>query len=476
MARAVGAVQPAEVADQAAALDRTVKRIRQMVEARRHRAATRLANLDSSPKTLAVDLDRATEARRRLRDKMTMIPALRRELETAREVENERAEAVERAWGEVYSALESGLARLDPTYTERLGSGRPDADAILEAIRRVTVAAGLNGAEQRREQHVRRVAELGGRLADARQRLADARQAADQSLREARGAQAEARLRPDWPAGGLVQAPLSPSAVDGGSADPHAGALDALLVELSDHPLPDTIDHDGDDANGGRPSWAPSLSVEVLEDLLERLQERINVTRHTVGSLEDALGVAAADVDAEDAERVAESMARSLEVRRRAVEIVSVASRNVMHQVLPSTLEHMRHLLPYLTDGRYFDARLTDDFRIEVWDEAAGDWRRKTIFSGGAKDQFSLALRLAFALATLPEERGAAPSFLFLDEPLGGFDPDRARALVGLLTEGAVAESFDQIFLISHVPVEEEAFDYRLVLDAGQVVESDLSA
>ena len=78
-------------------------------------------------------------------------------------------------------------------------------------------------------------------------------------------------------------------------------------------------------------------------------------------------------------------------------------------------------------------------------------------------------------MATLPEERGSAPSFLFLDEPLGAFDPRRAEALIELLTTGEVAQAFDQIFLISHVPVDEERFDRTVALEAGRVVASDLA-
>jgi exonuclease SbcC len=111
-----------------------------------------------------------------------------------------------------------------------------------------------------------------------------------------------------------------------------------------------------------------------------------------------------------------------------------------------------------------------------VWDERGGAFKEKNIFSGGTKDQFSLALRLAFALATLPQERGSAPSFIFLDEPLGSFDNERADALIDLLTEGEIARAFDQIFLISHVHVDERLFTHRVVLENGRVVEMDLPA
>ncbi|MCL4396230.1 MAG: hypothetical protein M1482_15750 [Chloroflexi bacterium] len=107
---------------------------------------------------------------------------------------------------------------------------------------------------------------------------------------------------------------------------------------------------------------------------------------------------------------------------------------------------------------------------------AGGAFKEKNIFSGGTKDQFSLALRLAFALATLPQERGTSPSFIFLDEPLSSFDEERADALIYLLTEGEIARAFDQIFLISHVHVDERQFTHHVVLENGRVAASDLPA
>ena len=110
-----------------------------------------------------------------------------------------------------------------------------------------------------------------------------------------------------------------------------------------------------------------------------------------------------------------------------------------------------------------------------MWDQAAGRYVRKHLFSGGARDQASLALRLAFALATLPKELGAIPGFIFLDEPLSAFDEERSLALTRVLTTGAIAEAFAQVFLISHSQViEPDAFDYHLRMDAGRVAESTL--
>lgn len=82
----------------------------------------------------------------------------------------------------------------------------------------------------------------------------------------------------------------------------------------------------------------------------------------------------------------------------------------------------MQPLLQQLTGGRYRDIRLTPDesngqqeemdYRIRVWDSTAGRFVGKNLFSGGTRDQCSLALRLAFALATLPQELGIAPGLI----------------------------------------------------------------
>jgi hypothetical protein len=42
------------------------------------------------------------------------------------------------------------------------------------------------------------------------------------------------------------------------------------------------------------------------------------------------------------------------------------------------------------------------------------------------------------------------------------------------LTEGEVAESFDQLFLVSHVAVPDRLFDYVITMSDGRVAESDL--
>jgi len=249
---------------------------------------------------------------------------------------------------------------------------------------------------------------------------------------------------------------------------------------------------------GGEISDAPTLkeleklskrfeSLKLEEEATLRAQHRDFVGR--VRSLQDQqadlereLGLAGESLDRAECARELAEKERAMQVRDRGAAIVSVARRRIVQKVLPATMDYMRTILPTLTQDRYHDAQLDDEtYKIQVWDERAnsadgqgGSFKEKNIFSGGTKDQFSLALRLAFALATLPQERNTAPSFIFLDEPLGSFDDERAQALVYLLTEGEIAQAFDQIFLISHVRVDERLFTHRVLMEQGRVGFTDL--
>jgi DNA repair exonuclease SbcCD ATPase subunit len=155
--------------------------------------------------------------------------------------------------------------------------------------------------------------------------------------------------------------------------------------------------------------------------------------------------------------------------------------KRIVQRVLPETEMHMRALLPDLTDGRYRDVTLlggdenSADLRIRVWDEQAGRYVGKHLFSGGTRDQCSLALRLAFALATLPKELGAMHGFNFLDEPLSSFDDRRSQALVDVLTRGPIAKQFPQVFLISHSQsFDPAAFTCALRMAGGRIASSTL--
>jgi hypothetical protein len=187
----------------------------------------------------------------------------------------------------------------------------------------------------------------------------------------------------------------------------------------------------------------------------------------------------------EECQQKVDELVEERKICELATKLLRETHDRIARRVLPITERNMQPLLQQLTDGRYRDVRLTPeesngqpgemDYRIRVWDPAAGRYVAKNLFSGGTRDQCSLALRLAFALATLPQELGVAPGFIFLDEPLSAFDAQRARALVELLTTGIISQQFSQVVLISHQHAfDRAAFHYHVRMEAGQVVESDL--
>ena len=203
--------------------------------------------------------------------------------------------------------------------------------------------------------------------------------------------------------------------------------------------------------------------------------------RQEVEALSQQHGFDADTLDVAECQKAYDDLAREQRQRRLAAEMADEVFKRIVQRVLPETEMHMRALLPDLTDGRYRDVTLlggdenSADLRIRVWDEQAGRYVGKHLFSGGTRDQCSLALRLAFALATLPKELGAMPGFIFLDEPLSSFDDRRSQALVDVLTRGPIAKQFPQVFLISHSQsFDPAAFTCALRMAGGRVASSTL--
>ncbi|MBV9866310.1 MAG: AAA family ATPase [Abitibacteriaceae bacterium] len=212
------------------------------------------------------------------------------------------------------------------------------------------------------------------------------------------------------------------------------------------------------------------------ERVLHERQEAVRDNRSQRRAEAQALGVGEEPLDLSEAETARNEAEKHIAVKRRASEIVNRTRQSIVSRVMPLTMQNMRQLLPLLTDGRYQDVLWDEENNyLAVYDSRAHAFQRKRVFSGGARDQISLALRLAFALATLPGEHNIRPGWLFLDEPLSSFDRRRTQALVDLLTQGAIRRHFAQIFLVSHSESFEPAqFDYRLRLEGGHIVESTL--
>src|SRR6266571_2109926 len=222
-----------------------------------------------------------------------------------------------------------------------------------------------------------------------------------------------------------------------------------------------------------------------LEEESQALEQELRELEHQELELSTKLLTGNSKLDLEQARKRMEQYERNYQTKKRGSLLVKAVSERLMHKMLPRTEYYMQQLLPLLTSGRYHDVRLRTDseegtasggpFQLRVWDSAANDYVSKSVLSGGTADQFSLVLRLAFAIAALPRELGAAPGFMLLDEPLSAFDSKRAQALVDVVTGELLGEHFEQVMFISHSGSFDPAlFPYHLYLEGGMVVESNL--
>ena len=261
-----------------------------------------------------------------------------------------------------------------------------------------------------------------------------------------------------------------------------------------------TLQHRQEEAARQQQSLRQELGMEAAETLktvCERLPDLLRSGEHTPDEWEATL-TGARDALAENrslrkaqaeiygvgeealllptAEAELAAADQEIAVKKRAGEIIEKTRQALIARVMPLTMQNVAQLLPLLTEGRYGDVKWDEaSSSLEVYDTRARAYQRKRIFSGGARDQISLALRLGFALATLPGEHNIRPGWLFLDEPLSSFDRIRTLALVDLLTKGLIRRKFDQIFLVSHSEAFDPAlFDYQVRMESGSVIESTL--
>ncbi len=161
---------------------------------------------------------------------------------------------------------------------------------------------------------------------------------------------------------------------------------------------------------------------------------------------------------------------KDLAVVKYSVKGLEQTSESLRNRVKPQVERYMGLILPVITSGHYKAVQLEEDYTVKVFDPEAGEFRPKEAFSGGTEDQLLLAMRLAFALALIPQAKGRNPEFLFLDEPLGSSDKVRREGILALMHK-ELAENFKQIFLISHVGDLEAEADTVIEMDNGAVRE-----
>ena len=105
-----------------------------------------------------------------------------------------------------------------------------------------------------------------------------------------------------------------------------------------------------------------------------------------------------------------------------------------------------------LTDARYDEVDLDEDYRVVVLDEGVP----KPVISGGEEDIANLVLRLAIS-QMIAERAGQPLSLLVLDEIFGSLDESRRQHVLGLLRR--LGDRFPQVILITHIEQVRDGLD-----------------
>jgi exonuclease SbcC len=164
---------------------------------------------------------------------------------------------------------------------------------------------------------------------------------------------------------------------------------------------------------------------------------------------------AVADSAKQGLERAQERL-RSLTIDRRLHEELDQAFTDIrsdLNQHLRPELSDLASgFLGELTDGRYSDLELDEDYNIIVKEDDIP----KPVISGGEEDLANLVLRLAIS-QMIAERAGQAFSLLILDEVFGSLDEARRHNVVELLRR--LHDRFEQVVIITHVESVREGLD-----------------
>jgi exonuclease SbcC len=133
----------------------------------------------------------------------------------------------------------------------------------------------------------------------------------------------------------------------------------------------------------------------------------------------------------------------------------------------PEIAELASGFMADLTDGRYDEVDLTDDYTVTVIDDGVP----KPVMSGGEEDLANLVLRLAIS-QMIAERAGQPLSLLVLDEIFGSLDDARRHHVLGLLRR--LGDRFPQVVLITHIEQVREGLDRVLRVEYDRAAGSSI--
>ena len=205
--------------------------------------------------------------------------------------------------------------------------------------------------------------------------------------------------------------------------------------------------------------------VGALEPKKREYDESITEFDKTYGALaqaKDEMSALRTEQDRVKAE--SDSARRELDVVREQKRIIAVERGRVddlgaleetlvrfkdhlIGKIAPALAETTSEIMGLMTDGKYENIELDEDYQISVVDD--GVLYPLDRFSGGEADLANLSLRLAISRIIAERAATSQMNFLILDEIFGSLDPHRKRSVMAALS--GLSSQFRQVMLISHI-------------------------
>jgi len=127
-------------------------------------------------------------------------------------------------------------------------------------------------------------------------------------------------------------------------------------------------------------------------------------------------------------------------------EIMASFRTHLISQIRPTLSRYASELFNQLTDGKYSEIELDENYNLIVYDDGSGYNIER--FSGGEEDLANLCIRLAIS-EVITERAGSVFNFIILDEIFGSQDNIRRQNIIKALN--SFSSKFRQIFLITHI-------------------------
>ncbi len=198
---------------------------------------------------------------------------------------------------------------------------------------------------------------------------------------------------------------------------------------------------------------AASLEMQRLDEAARRAELDLTVARAELAATAERLR-AAERAEGEAAAHAAHAARLQMDLRLHTEldRALGELRTELNQEMRPELAALAGEFLGALTDGRYDEVDLDEDYRLTVIEHG----EPSPVISGGEEDLTNLVLRLAVS-QMIADRSGQPLSLLVLDEIFGSLDDARRAHVLELLR--ALEGRFPQVVLITHIEGVREAVD-----------------